>query len=55
MAFIVDHPVLEPNVNNPAFSTIEAERADSSDVPVSKFGSSLRYNLAKFFNKKYPL
>lgn len=55
MAFIVDHPVLEPNVKDPAFSTIEAERADSSDVPVSKFGSSLRYNLAKFLNKKYPL
>ncbi len=55
MAFIVDHPVLEPNVKDPTFSTIEAERSESGDVPVSKFGSSLRYNIAKFFNKQYPL
>ncbi|NWK74974.1 glycosyltransferase family 25 protein [Acinetobacter sp. SwsAc6] len=55
MAFIVDHPILESNVAVQDFSTIESERGNFSDVSVSKYGSSLRYNIAKFFNKKYPL
>lgn len=54
MTFVIDHPVLDLNVKDPTFSTIEDERTNSGDVPVSKYGSSLRYNLAKFMNQKYP-
>ncbi|WP_347455978.1 glycosyltransferase family 25 protein [Acinetobacter thermotolerans] len=55
MAFIVDHPELEANVIDPSLSTIQAERVGSTDVPVSKYGSSIRYNIGKFLWKKYPL
>lgn len=55
MTAVVDHPVFESNVKDPTFSTIEDERTNSGDVPISKHGSSLHYNFSKFFNTKYPL
>lgn len=55
MTFIVDHPVLEPNVEDPTFSIIEAERTQAGDVPKSRFGTSFRYNLGKLKYTRYPL
>ena len=54
MTAIVDHPVILAGEQNNQLSSIEKERVNSSDVPVSNFGTSLRYNIAKFFYKKYP-
>lgn len=54
MTALVDHPVIIAGEKNTQLSTIEQERIKSSDVPVSLFGRPLRYNLLKFFYKKYP-
>lgn len=54
MTAIVDHPVILAGEQDNQLSSIEKERVSSSDVPVSHFGTSLRYNIAKFFYKKYP-
>ena len=53
MAYLVDHPVVERGESNKNLSTIEAERLKSTDVLVSKFGSGMKYNLAKIFYKRY--
>ncbi|WP_343595656.1 glycosyltransferase family 25 protein [Acinetobacter sp.] len=55
MAFIVEHPILESGKQDAFFSTIETERSGCCDVPVSKYGTFLRYSISKFFNRKYPL
>lgn len=54
MTAIVDHPVILAGEQDNQLSSIEKERVNSSDVPVSNFGTPLRYNIAKFFYKKYP-
>lgn len=55
MTALVDHPIIEAGEQNSELSSIEKERVESSDVPVSRFGTSLRYNVAKFKYKTYPL
>lgn len=56
MTAIVDHPIITAGEQNSQLSSIEQERVrmNSSDVLVSRYGTSLRYNLLKFFYKKYP-
>ncbi|NCI78483.1 glycosyltransferase family 25 protein [Acinetobacter kanungonis] len=53
MAYLVDHPVVERGESNKNLSTIEAERLKSRDLLISKFGSGMKYNLAKIFYKRY--
>lgn len=54
MTAIVDHPIIAAGEQNSQLSSIEQERVESSDVPMSRFGTPLRYNIAKFLYKKYP-
>lgn len=54
MTDLVEHPVIIAGETNTVLSSIEAERVDFSDVDHSRYGSSLRYNIAKFFYKKFP-
>lgn len=54
MAFIVDHPEIIQGEKNSQLSSIEHERVESSDVPISRYGTFFRYNLSKIFKKKYP-
>ena len=53
MTYLVDHPKIEIGEENLQLSAIEAERVVSKDIPQSKYGSSLRKNLAKLSNKRY--
>ena len=54
MTAVVDHPVIAAGEQNSQLSAIEKERVESNDVPISRFGTPLRYNIAKFLYKKYP-
>ena len=55
MTYLIDHPVINVGEQNTQLSTIEGERAKSSDLPKSRYGESMNYNLSKLFYKKYPL
>ncbi|MFW1858325.1 glycosyltransferase family 25 protein [Acinetobacter defluvii] len=55
MTYLVDHPVIEIGEKNTQLSSIEAERAKKQDLPKSRYGNSLAYNLAKSKYKTYPL
>ena len=54
MTYLVDHPIIEAGESNLELSTIEAERVAKQDLPMSKYGSSLRKNTAKILYKTYP-
>lgn len=54
MTSLIEHPIIVQGEKNSQLSSIEYERSLSADVPVSKFGTKFRYNLAKYLNKKYP-
>lgn len=51
MAHIIDHPVIAVGTSN--LSLIEAERDTQAVLKPSRYGSSLRKNIAKIFYKKY--
>lgn len=54
MAAIVEHPIIAVGEKNTQLSSIEQERIEYSDISMSRYGTPLRYNLGKFFYKKYP-
>lgn len=53
MTYLVEHPEIAVGETNTQLSAIEAERAKSKDIPQSKYGTSLRKNIAKIKYKKY--
>lgn len=55
MTYLVDHPVIAVGETNTQLSLIEAERAKSLDLPVSRYGSSIENLMAKIQFKTYPL
>ncbi|WP_343681826.1 glycosyltransferase family 25 protein [Acinetobacter baylyi] len=53
MVHLIDHPVIQKGETNQALSAIEAERVDQQGLRKSKYGNSLRRNLAKLFSERY--
>ncbi|MGZ7880785.1 glycosyltransferase family 25 protein [Acinetobacter soli] len=53
MTHLIDHPVIQKGETNQALSAIEAERVDQQGLCKSKYGNSLRRNLAKLFTERY--
>lgn len=53
MAHIIDHPIIAAGTSNLSLSLIEAERDTQAALKSSRYGSSLRKNIAKLFYKKY--
>ena len=53
MTHLIDHPVIQKGETNQALSAIEAERVDPQGLRKSKYGNSLRRNLAKLFSERY--
>lgn len=54
MTSLIDHPIVIKGEKDNLVSSIENERNQSADVPISKYGTKIRYNMAKYINKKYP-
>ncbi len=54
MTHVVDHPVIQKGESDERLSAIEAERVDRTDLPVSQYGTPLRYTLGKFKYATYP-
>lgn len=53
MSYVVDHPVINAGCDNPQLSLIEVEREARLAFKKSRYGSTLRKNIAKLFYKKY--
>jgi len=54
MTHVVDHPVIQKGESDERLSAIEAERVDRTDLPVSQYGTPLRYTLGKLKYSTYP-
>lgn len=55
MTYLVDHPVISKGETDVQLSRIEAERAKSVDLPISRYGKSIKKFLAKIQLETYPL
>ena len=55
MAAVIDHPIIVAGEKDRQLSSIEEERIESLDVPISRYGTSLRYILGKFKYSIYPV
>lgn len=53
MTYLIDHPIIQKGETNQELSTIEAERVDQHALQKSKYGGSLRRNIAKVFSQRY--
>lgn len=53
MSFIIDHPVIESGESSTQLSSIESERVGGYKLMKSKYGTSIRKNIAKLMSKKY--
>lgn len=53
MSFVVDHPQIEPGESNTLLSHLELERSKFKDLEKSRYGTTVKKNIAKITSKKY--